>query len=62
MKLLKIKIMKFKKSEITKQIRSVLKMNDEEMAIKRIVEIIEGYHIARENTLIKLQDRKDMGY
>ena len=61
--------MKFQKSKITKQVRSILKMNDEETAIKRIVEIIEGEHIAKEhfrqqrdNGLIELQDRKDMGY
>lgn len=44
-------------------------MNDEETAIKNIVEIIESEHIAKEHfrqqrdyVIIELQDKKDMGY
>jgi len=64
-----MKKMRFQKSKITKQIKSILKMNDEETAIKNIVEIIESEHIAKEHfrqqrdyVIIELQDKKDMGY
>lgn len=41
--------MKFQRSKITGQVRSILKINDKETAIKRIVEIIEGEHISKEH-------------
>jgi hypothetical protein len=61
--------MRFQRKRFIRQIKDILKSNDEETAIKKIVEIIKGEHIAKEhfriqrdNTMIALQDRKDMGY
>ncbi len=61
--------MKFERKKITEQVKSILKMNDKETAINRIVEMIETEHKAKEhfryqrdNALIELQDRKDAGY
>ncbi len=41
--------MKFQRKKITEQVRSILKINDKETAIKRIVEVIETDHIAKEH-------------